>query len=84
MIVTLVSPENIPRIHLLLHILQTNIIPVCYYRMALLLELVQVIHHPATEETASVFQGRFVDDDFRTFCLDAFHHTLDGALAEVV
>ena len=78
MIVILVSPENIPRINLLLQILQTSIISIVYYRMALLLELVQIIHHPVAEERASIFQCRFVDDNLCPFCLYPFHYTLNG------
>ena len=52
--------------------------------MALCLESIQVVHHLAAEKRAAVFQCRFIDDDLRTFGLDALHHALDARLAEVV
>ena len=52
--------------------------------MATALELLQVVDHKAAEEGAAVLDGRLVDDDFRAFGLDALHHALDAALAEVV
>ena len=52
--------------------------------MALALESIQIIHHFAAEERAAIFECRFIDDDLRTFGLDAFHHTLNARLAEVV
>ena len=51
----LVPPENIPRINLFLHIIQTSIIPVGNDGMALALESIQVIHHLAAEERAAIF-----------------------------
>ena len=51
----LISPEDIPRIDFLLHIIQTSIIPVGNNRLALALESIQVIHHLAAEERAAVF-----------------------------
>ena len=52
--------------------------------MATALELLQVVDHEAAEEGAAVLEGRLVDDDFGALGLDALHHPLDAALAEVV
>ena len=52
--------------------------------MASGLELVKVIYDCGAEECRAVFKCRFVDDDFRALGLDALHHALNGALAEVV
>ena len=52
--------------------------------MALALEILQVVHHETPEEGASALQRRLVDNHLGTFCLDALHHALDAALAEVV
>ena len=79
-----ISSEYIPRINLPFHIIQTSIIPVGNDGMALALESIQVIHHLAAEERAAIFECRFIDDDFGTLGLDAFHDALDGTLAEVV
>ena len=83
-IFSLIPPKNIPSINLLLHIIQHTVIAVGYDGMALRLESGEVVHHHAAEERRAVFQGRFVDDDSGTFRLDALHHPLDGALAEIV
>ena len=82
--IKLISSENIPRVHLVLDIIQTRIVSVGYNGLALPLEFVHVIDDPAAEEGAPVLKRRLVDDDFRTFCLDALHHALYRGLAEVV
>ena len=46
--------------------------------------MIQVIHHTASEEGASVFQCRLIDHNGGSFCLDPLHDTLDRRLAEVV
>ena len=79
-----VSPENISRVYLVPHIVQACIIAVGDDSLATALELLQVIDHPAAEERAAVLERRFVDDDFCALGLDALHHSLDAALAEVV
>ena len=83
-LISLITTEKISCIYLLLYIVQTAVIPVGNDGMALALESIQVIHHFAAEERAAIFECRFIDDDLRTFGLDAFHHTLDARLAEVV
>ena len=80
----LVSSENIPRIDLVLYIIQTSIIAVGDDGVALCLEGFEVVLYPTAEECAALFQGRLIDDDLCTLCLDALHDTLDGRLAEVV
>lgn len=47
-------------------------------------EFGKVVDHAAAEEGGSIFKCGFVDDDSRTFRLDAFHNALDAALTEVV
>ena len=79
-----VSPENVPRVYFLLHVIQTGVVTVRDDGFALPLEFLQVVHHPAAEEGAAVCKGRFVDDHFGTFRLDPLHNSLDAALAEVV
>lgn len=80
----LISSKNIPCIHLLSHIVQYRIIPVCNNRLALNLKGFEIVYYFATEEGTAVFQSGFVDDDGGAFGLDAFHHALNGALAEIV
>lgn len=77
----LISPKQIPRIHLLRHIIQTPIIPIRNDRLAPLFELFQIIHHLTAEERASILQCRLVDDDDGAFGFDTFHDALDGGLA---
>lgn len=52
--------------------------------MALLFESIKVIHYPTAEESGSIFQCRFINNHFGTFCLDALHDTLNGTLTEVI
>ena len=52
--------------------------------MRLCLEQVEVVDDLAAEECASVGQRGLVHDDLRASCLDALHHALYAALAEVV
>ena len=80
----LVSPEYIPCINFLFHVIQTSIIPVRDNRLALRFESVQVVHYLAAEEGAAVFQCRLVDDYFRTFGFHPLHYALDAGLAEVI
>ena len=79
-----VSPEYIPGIYLLLHVIKTGVIAVCDDGMALCLESCQIIDYLATKEGAAVFQCWFIDDDLCTLCLDTLHDALYGWLAEVV
>ena len=79
-----VSPENVPRVYFLLHVIQTGVVTVRDDGFALPLEFLQVIDYPAAEEGAAVCKGRFVDDHFGALRLDPLHNSLDAALAEVV
>ena len=63
--------EEIPGIHLIPHIIQRLIIAVRNDSLALLLELLHIIHHQAAEESAAVFQRRLVNDNLRPLGLDA-------------
>ena len=80
----LISSKYIPRIHLILNIVQAGVISVSYYRLTLRLECSKVVHHPAAEEGAAVFQCGFVYYYFSPFCLDTLHYALYRALAEIV
>lgn len=79
-----VSSEYIPGIYLLLHVIKTGFIAVCDDGMDLGLERRQVVDHLAAEKSAAVFKCRLVDDNLCALCLDAFHDSLNGRLAEVV
>ena len=79
-----ISPENVPRVYFLLHVIQTGVVTVRNDGFALPLEFLQVIDYPAAEEGAAVCKGRFVDDHFGALRLDPLHNSLDAALAEVV
>ena len=49
------------------------------------LELLKVVYHFASQRTVVPFSSvGSVNDDRRSLCLDALHHTLNGGLAEVV
>ena len=52
--------------------------------MAHFFEFIQIIYYFTSEECDSVFKCWFVDDHGSAFCLNAFHNTLDTALAEVI
>ena len=84
MLSALVSSENIAGIHFLFYIIQAFVISVGNDGLTLLLECVEIVHNPAAEEGASVFQGWLIDDNLCAFSLDAFHDTLNAALTEVV
>ena len=79
-----VSSKNIPRINLVLHIVETGVVSVRDDGVALALELIQVVDYTAAEECAAVLYGRLIDDDLHALGLDPLHHALDAALAEVV
>ena len=76
--------EEVPGIYFILHVVQHVIVAVRYDGTAFFFEGVHIIHHPAAEEGASIFQGGLIDDDVRPFGFDPLHDALDGALAEVV
>lgn len=80
----LIPIEQIPRIHPISNVSQAAVIAVGNDCLALLLERIKVVDDFASEECFAVLESRFIDDDFGTLCLDAFHDALDGTLAEVV
>lgn len=43
-----------------------------------------IVDNFTSEERRAVIKRRLVDDDSRSFRLDAFHNALNGRLAEVV
>ena len=79
-----VPPEYIPRIYLVLHIVQTSIIAVCDDSLALRLKSIEVVHHSAAKECATIFESGFVDNYLCALGIDTLNHALDGGLAEVV
>lgn len=80
----LIPSKQIPRVDLLLYIVQIWIIPVRDDGLAALFERGQVVYYFAAEERAAVLKRRLVDDDRRALGLDTLHHALDAGLAEVV
>lgn len=73
----LVSSENISCVNLVLHVVEARVVAVGDDGVGEFLELVEVVDDFGAEECGAVFEGRFIDDDFSTFGLDAFHHALD-------
>ena len=49
-----------------------------------MLELGQIIHDTAAEESRAIGQRGLVDDDLSPLGFDTLHDALDGAVAEVV
>lgn len=80
----LIPIEQIPRIHPISNVIQAAVIAVCNDCLALILERIKVVDDFAAEERFAVLESWFIDDDFGTLGLDAFHDALDGTLAEVV
>ena len=79
-----IPSENISRVYLVLYIVQACVVAVGDDGLAAGFELIQVVDHPAAEESAAVLYGRLIDDDLHALGLDPLHHALDAALAEVV
>lgn len=80
----LIPVEQVPRVYLVLDVVEAAVIAIGNDCLALLLERVKVIDDFAAEERFAVLESWFIDDDFGTLCLDAFHDALDGTLSEVV
>lgn len=79
-----VALENVAGVDFFRHVVEAGVVAVRYDGFGSALELIQIVNHTAAEESASVFEGRLIDDNFRAFRLDALHDALDGGLAEVV
>ena len=79
-----IAAEDVAGINFLLDVVKAGVIPICNDGLGHFLEFLQVVYHQAAEEGGAVFEGGFVDDDLGPLGLDALHHALDGALAEVV
>lgn len=75
-----ITSEKILGINLIFYIIQANIVPVGNDH----LKLIQVINHFTAKKSFSVFQHRLIDYNCRSLGLDPFHHSLNGALAEIV
>ena len=80
----LVSSEQISGIYFFLHIIQAAVIAVSNNRLAFSLKLLEVVYHSTAKEGAAILQRRFVNNNLRTFGLNALHYSLNTALAEVV
>ena len=80
----LVAIEKISCVHSFFDVIQAAIIAVGNDCLALLLERIKIVDDFAAEECFAVLESRFIDDDFGTLGLDAFHDALDGTLSEVV
>ena len=81
---TLVAAEEVAGIDLVLDIIQTGVIAVGYDGVAAALELIKIVHHLTAKEGITILKRRLVDNDLGSLGLDAFHHTLDGTLTEIV
>lgn len=68
--------EQVTCIYFTGNIIESGIIAVGDDGLRSVFKLLKIIDHFAAKEGASVFKGRFVDDDTCAFGLDAFHHAL--------
>ena len=48
------------------------------------LKAFQIVDYTATEEGSAILQGGLINNHAGTFCLDALHNALNGALTEIV
>ena len=80
----LIPIEQVSRVYLVLDVVEAAVIAVCNDCLALILERIKVVDDFAAEERFAVLESWFINDDFGTLCLDAFHDALDRTLAEVV
>ena len=80
----LIPVEQVPRVDLVPDVVEAAVIAVGNDCLALILERIKVVDDFAAEERFAVLESWFIDDDFGTLCLDAFHDALDGTLSEVV
>ena len=83
-ICSLISLEDVASVDAGADVIEHAIVAVGDDGMALTFEFVKVIYHSASEEGFAVFKRGFVVYHFGSFGLDAFHHALNCALAEVV
>ena len=82
--IRLISFENVSRINLVLHIVQTGIIAVGNDGGGLLLEGIEVVYYFAAKERIAIRKCWLIDDDRCALGLDALHDALNGTLSEVV
>ena len=80
----LVAAEEVAGVDLVLDVVEDGVVTVGDDGGTLSFEFGEVVDDFAAEEGGAVFERRLVDDDLGAFGLDAFHHALDGGLAEVV
>ena len=80
----LISSEQITRIYFFGNIIKYTVISVRNDAAALFLEFLQISHHKGTEESAAVFQCRFVNDHSGALGLDTLHNALNGTLPEII
>ena len=80
----LIPTEEVAGIYFGLDVVETGVVAVGDDGLGEKFELAQIVYDEASEECGTVFEGGFVDDDFCSLCLDAFHNALDAGLAEIV
>ena len=81
---SLVPSKDVTGIDFLLHIVQASIVAVGNDGVGQAFEFIQIIYHFRAKEGRTVLQRGLVDNEDGAFSLDALHHSLNGALAEVV
>ena len=79
-----ISSENISGIDFILYVVEGGVVAVGDDGAGKTLKLLQVVHDAAAEESLAILKSRLIDDHRRTLRLDAFHHALDRALAEII
>ena len=80
----LVATEEVASVNLGLNVIEDGIVAVGDDGIALCLELIHIVDHLTTKERGSIGKGGFVDNDCGSLGFDAFHHTLNAALTEIV
>ena len=80
----LIAPKQVAGVDLIRHIVQTGVVTIGYDGLGNRLELVQISDHTAAKERGAGWQRWFVDHHRGALGLDAFHHALNGGVAEIV
>ena len=79
-----VALEEVAGVYFGRDVVKAVVVAVGYHGVAQGLEFVDIVYNFGPEEGCVVVERRFVYYYFRAFGLDAFHHALNGRLAEVV
>ena len=80
----LIPPEYVSGVYFFCHVIKAGVVAVGYDGLALCLKGFQVVYDLAAKEGTAVFEGGFVDNHRCSLGLDSFHHSLNGALTEIV